>query len=111
MRKFLVIALSLAAIAGNSYANGDNMRDTGNTDATSYSATGVKADYSNKNLANYQDPYLTNPRAYKSNQYGEAAPAPQPNVFYSVEEPAYNPPPRAIDDNDRVIRPVTYIDR
>ena len=38
-------------------------------------------DYNDKNIENYQDPCKTNPRAYQSNEEGEAAPAPKNNVF------------------------------
>lgn len=50
-------------------------------DATGYSPSDGEIRYDDKNLANYQDPYLINPRGYKNNQYGQAAPAPKQNVF------------------------------
>ena len=51
------------------------------TDIDAQPAAGMGINYHDKTLHNYQDPYLTNPRAYKSNENGEAALPPKPNGF------------------------------
>ena len=52
-------------------------------------ASGGNVNYKDTKLSNYQDPYLTNPRAYKSNQYGTAATPPKPNTVNIVEPAPY----------------------
>ena len=101
-KKFLLLTAVLAAFGSVAEARDrilvpvaiDNNTDpyviTSGSDVTEVAPSGGQIDYQDKNLANYQDPYLTNPRGYKSNQYGEAAPAPKPNVFYTG--PIYEAP-------------------
>ena len=74
--------------------------DNSNANATTYVTNSTEIHYRNKNLANYQDPYLTNPQAYKSNQYGEAAPSPKQNVFYNGYAPVYNAQEAAVIENE-----------
>jgi hypothetical protein len=70
----------------------DDMARTMNYDASEYEGdinatadinadvqAGDNINYHDKTLHNYQDPYLTNHRAYKSNENGEAAPPPKSN--------------------------------
>ncbi len=97
VKKSLLLAAIITIIASSAEArqyrtkmvetqdNAMLAQEVSGQDATGYSSNDGQINYSDKNLANYQDPYLTNPRGYKSNQFGEAAPAPKANVFLSTQ--------------------------
>lgn len=87
--KLVIPALAAILVAGNAGAVDNAVGAQVNNTATNYTSTDGHVNYKDKSLANYQDPYLTNPRGYKSNQFGEAAPAPKPNLFYTETAPSY----------------------
>ena len=67
--------------------------NTGVVITESQPAAGDGINYHDTSLHNYQDPYLTNPRAYKSNENGQAALPPRLNNFIYHHE---GPPPAIV---------------
>lgn len=81
----------LQAAAIENYA--DSVPEAGNPHVRPYQSTDGEVDYNDRTISGYQDPYATNSRAYKSNEFGDAAPAPKENIFSEYREPTYR------DDN------------
>ena len=86
-----ITTANAAIIDDSATANAGASVTNSNADATTYDSNDAKLSHRNKNLANYQDPYLTNSTSLsKQSIWRGCVQAPKPNVFYDANGPIYN---------------------